>query len=249
MFWLFVLLAAVVALGYLGLGDRNSFFASVFGIAASAVFVLFLEALRRPKISIVAERGLPPHHDGRRFLRVLVSNAPTVWFMKPFVDRQPALLTSAQIVFLNQDDRPRFRADHNMQGRWSRTPEPVSNPIAVPDPNNAGHILLAVFFDWSRVRDTVDIVPGAQEPLDIVMRAPGSDTATGWHNEIINNPNPTKKFELPRGRFRALVVVQSSGRRFRKAFEIVNDVELDQFRLEPLRQIPKLPAGHPLAGD
>lgn len=99
-----LLLLAVVGLAYFGFNrfhaaaDASSFVAAMFGVAASSLFVLFLESWRRPKITIEIEKVPPPLHLGRKWLRVVVRNENTPLPIKLFLDRQPAILTSAKIV-------------------------------------------------------------------------------------------------------------------------------------------------------
>ena len=79
------------------------------------------------------------------------------------------------------------------------------------------------------------------EPLDIVIRDPTEDGCHGWHNRMIGNPNalPEDQFNLSKGRYRALVRIDSSSRSFKALFRIVCDVGIDDFRLEPVRPVPR----------
>jgi len=74
------------------------------------------------------------------------------------------------------------------------------------------------------------------EFLDIVMRAKEPDVCFGWHNRIIENPNPTDdvRFDLPSTRFRALIVAETGGRRFQRLVRVVNDAGFDHCRLEDI---------------
>jgi len=68
------------------------------------------------------------------------------------------------------------------------------------------------------------------------MRVPGEAGCRGWHNRMIQNPNPPpeQQVELPQGRYHAQVRVDVSGRSFNALFRIVCDVGIQDFRLEPL---------------
>jgi hypothetical protein len=116
----------------------------------------------------------------------------------------------------------------------------------VPDPNTK-QIVLAQVLDPSRIRDAIDIPPGAEEILDVVMRPPDSDECVGWFNGgiLVNQP---PKYSLAKGRYLALIVVQVGGRQYRKLVRIVNDRDIDHFRLEDVGREtrPQLPPGHPL---
>jgi hypothetical protein len=246
-----LLLLVAMALAYFGFNrfhgaaDYSAFIAAVFGVVASSLFVLFLESWRRPNIVIEIERVLPPRHNGRQFLRVGVRNENTPFLIKFFLDRQPALLTSARIVFLTEQGHLVFNRDEIMQGRWASTPEPVSIQL-LPNPQVPGAVAMAQVLDPSRIRDAVDIAPGAEEMLDVVMRSDIEEACIGWHNGGILGSTPPK-YMLGKGRYHALIVVQVGGRLFRKVVRIVNDLDIDHFRLEDADDTtPQLPAGHPL---
>ena len=79
--------------------------------------------------------------------------------------------------------------------------------------------------------------------LDLVMRTPDEDGCRGWHNGIIQRPDPPldERFELAQGRYHALITVQTGGRAFRYVLRIVNDLPIEHFRLEPIEPQPTLP--------
>jgi hypothetical protein len=150
------------------------------------------------------------------------------------MDRRPANQVRAWITFLTESKDPVFAQERQMIGRWSNTPEPV-RPIMISQiPSGAPEMTLLL--DLSITRDAVDIGSGASEILDIVMRVPGEDGCRGWHNRMIQNPNPRPEdqFELRQGRYHARVRVDVSGRSFNALFRIVCDVGIGDFRLEPI---------------
>ena len=65
---------------------------------------------------------------------------------------------------------------------------------------------MILLLDLSVTRDAVAWLRPS-EILDIVMRAPGEEGCRGWHNQIIQNPNPRPedRFELHIGRYHARV--------------------------------------------
>lgn len=212
-----------------------SMVASLFAV----MIVLAIERSRKPKLRFAIERDHPPVLDGRRFLRLHVYNEPISPLLGIFVPRSPALMCRASLMFLHEDNQPVFSRGQRMVGRWSRTPEPVL-PFTI-DPKTKQVLLLR---DPTRTRDEVDISPGrdSYEILDVVVRAPGSDSCQGWHNGIIQHPDPrpTEVFELLKGRFRVIVTVTTGGEEFSRVFRIVNDVGLEHFRLEDIEQQPKV---------
>jgi hypothetical protein len=235
-----IAIAVLAALAYFGLqADYNSFVGSLFAAFLSAFMVFFVEMELRPQINIVEEETPPVVKDGRKFLRVIVENRTLWWPLKLIMDRRPVYQARAWITFLTESNDPVFAKGRQMIGRWSNTPQPV-RPISISQ-SPSGTQGISFLRDLSVTRDAVDIGSGASEPLDVVMRVPGEDGCRGWHNRMIENPNtlPEDQFELSKGRYRALVRVDASGRRFKALFRIVCDVGIGDFRLEPIRQMPR----------
>jgi len=230
-----IFIAILGALAYIGCqADSKSFVGSLFAAFLSAFLVFFVEMERRPEISIVEEPTPTVLPDGRRFLRVVVANRAGWWPLRIIMDRRPANQVRAWITFLTEENNPVFAPGRQMIGRWSNTPEPV-RPITIAQ-NAGGAAQMTFLLDLSVTRDAVDIGSGASEILDIVMRVPAEAGCRGWHNRMIQNPNPAPEhqFELPQGRYHAQVRVDVSGRSFNALFRIVCDVGIQDFRLEPL---------------
>src|SRR6266536_2648039 len=230
-----IFIAVLGALAYMGVhADPKSFVGSLFAAFLSAVIVFFVEMELRPEISIVQEGTPVVLPDGRRFLRVVVANRALWWPLGLIMDRRPANQVRAWITFLTEANNLVFAPGRQMIGRWSNTPEPVRPMMISQNPGGAPEVTLLL--DLSVTRDAVDIGSGSSEILDIVMRAPGEAGCRGWHNRMIQNPNPgpENRFELPMGRYHAQVRVDVSGRSFNARFRIVCDVGIEDFRLEPL---------------
>ena len=233
-------IAVLGTLAYFGVqADHKSFVGSLFAASLSAFMVIFVEMELRPQIRIVEEATPPVLPGGRKFLRVIVENRALWWPLKLIMDRRPVYQARAWITFLTETNDPVFGKGRQMIGRWSNTPEPV-RPISI-SPSPSGPPGITFLWDLSVTRDAVDIGSGASEPLDIVMRTPNEDGCRGWHNRMIERPDtpPEDIFELPRGRYRALVRVDASGRSSKALFRIVCDVGIGDFRLEPLRGVPR----------
>jgi hypothetical protein len=235
-----IAIAALGALAYFGLqADHKSFVGSLFAGFLSAFMVLFVEMELRPQISIVEEETPPVLPDGRKFLRAIVENRALWWPLKLIMDRRPVYQARAWITFLTESNDPVFAKGRQMIGRWSNTPEPVRPILSSQSPS--GTTGISFLRDLSVTRDAVDIGSGASEPLDIVMRSPSEDGCRGWHNRMIQNPNtpPEDQSEISNGRYRALVRVDASGRSFKALFRIVCDIGIGDFRLEPIRPVPR----------
>lgn len=239
-----VYLVVIIVLGtlaYFGVqADIKSFVGSLFAAFLSAFVVFLVEMELRPQISIVEETTPPVLRDGRKFLHVMVENRALWWPLKLVMDRRPVYQARAWITFLTETNDPVFSKGRQMIGRWSKTPEPV-RPVSIFSQTPSGTAGIGFLWDLSVTRDAVDIGSGASELLDIVMRTPSEDGCRGWHNRMIQRPDtpPEDQFELPKGRYRALVRVEASGRSFKALFRIVCDVGFGDFRLEPIRPVPR----------
>jgi hypothetical protein len=174
----FIFVAILGALAYVGLQtDHKSFVGSLFAAFVSVFVVLFVEMELRPQISIVQEATPPVLPDGRKFLRVVVTNRALWWPLKLIMDRRPANQVRAWITFLTESNHPVFAPQRQMIGRWSTTPEPVRPIMISQDPGRAPGMTLLL--DLSVTRDAIDIGAGANELLDIVMRTPGENGCRG----------------------------------------------------------------------
>lgn len=233
-------IAVLGALAYFGVrADHKSFVGSLFAAFLSASVVIFVEMELRPQVRIVEELTPPVQPNGRKFLRVIVENRALWWPLKLIMDRRPVYQARAWVTFLTETNDPVFGKGRQMIGRWSNTPEPLRPISILPSPSGPPEI--SFLRDLSVTRDAIDIGSGASEPLDIVMRAPGEDGCRGWHNRMIERPDtPSEdRFEISKGRYRALVRVDASGRSSKALFRIVCDVGIGDFRLEPLRPVPR----------
>jgi hypothetical protein len=236
-----IAIAILGTLAYFGWqADHKSFIGSLFAAFMSAFMVFFVEMELRPQISIVEEPTPHVRPEGRTFLRVIVKNPALWWPLKLIMDRRPIYQARAWITFMTETNDPVFGKGRQMIGRWSNTPEPT-RPITIFSQGPSGPTGIAFLWDLSLTRDAVDIGSGASELLDIVMRTPSEDGCRGWHNRMIQRSDtpPEDQFELPKGRYRALVRVDTSGRSFKFLFRIVCDVGIRDFRLEPIRPVPR----------
>ena len=104
-----------------------------------------------------------------------------------------------------------------MPVRWSSQPQPV---LTSADGQN-----LRLVPDTSQVAVTpqVDILPGASEPLDVVVRYDGEDECYGWNNEsyFVSIRNP--KWRLPKGRYAVEVRICSASEVCEKEFRLTNE--------------------------
>jgi hypothetical protein len=234
----FIVCAVVLAvLAYLGItANVDSFIGSLFAAFLSVFIVFFIESQLRPRITIRPEERPIEVAGGRKFLRVQVTNRALRWPLKFIMDRRPATQVRAWVTFLTEKNELLFAPERVMIGRWATTPEPAVRPFLITQtPEGAQETTFVL--DYTLTRDTVDIPSGADEILDIVMRDPNEDGCHGWHNRMINRPNPgaENEFDLPKGRYRARVRVDVAGRSVVSLFRIVCDLGIRDFRLEVVR--------------
>jgi hypothetical protein len=209
---------------------------TIFGGFVSIVTVIVVENLRRPSLQLSKED--PPLPDQTyppggpfteaRFLRVILSNrAPPR--LSRWVSRLPALQCRAAITFHHLTDEQDIFG-RAMEGRWSRTPEPVVQILTVPVPGTPQGQQVALI---PQLRNWVDINPGESELLDIVMRPDNDPECYGWNNEAHLTPKwRNLKWKLAPGRYLARVIVTSSGQKCVRWFQIENSVGRASFRLE-----------------
>jgi len=235
-----IAVAVLAATAWFGVqADHKAFVGSLFAALLSVFVVFFMEIQSRPELSITEEPA-PPPIPGSKFLRVLVENRRLWWPLSIFLERRPAYQARAFITFLTEENNPVFGGGRQVTGRWANTPEPV-RPLSVVPTGPGGAPAIHVLRDMSVTRDAVDIASGSREPLDIVVRSEAEQGCRGWHNRIIDHPAPPPedRFELPRGRYHALVRVDASGRSFKALFRIVCDLGVEEFRLERIKRVPR----------
>jgi len=194
------------------------------------IFVaVFIEQYRRPKLNIsIAEpidRNYTNHPAQKaRFLLLKVEN------LKPilkFIPRNPALKCHGFISFHHLDGQNYF--GRLMLLRWSNSPEPL--PITFQINNQIGKIYDPLRFS---LESYVDIHTGETWNLDVAAKFDRDKECYGWTNEnyfsnpIWRNPN----WELPEGRYLVKVEIITSGNKYSKLFRLINDVKINDFRLE-----------------
>jgi hypothetical protein len=117
-----------------------------------------------------------------------------------------------------------------MQIRWTNLPNPTPD-IFVIDNKTYSHFDPRKFDHFSRV----DVYPGETELLNIASRFDNEDDCFGWSNEsfyvppLWRNPN----WKLPKGRYLVHVVIISAGEKCDSVFRLINDMGMQDFRLEP----------------
>ncbi len=212
------------------------FLGALLGTIFSIITTIWIEVQRKPKLilkiaspsDIVYDKQHPAQKA--RFLGVNIENLSLSWVVR-WLSRNAATQSTAQITFYHLDGQKVF--SNSMAGRWSGSPEPVP-PIAISGDNVVIEKLM-LSFDLS-VGSTLkrDIYPGDTEKLDIAARFDLDEDCYGWNNEgYFSNPiwrNP--KWKLKAGRYLVKVEISTSGEKTTGLYRLLNDVSIEDFRLE-----------------
>jgi hypothetical protein len=209
---------------------------TIFGVVLGAVIAILItiliEYLRKPRLII--ER-IPPtvrHYENHpakkaRFLYLRIINKPLPRWAR-WMSRNAATQCHGTITFYHLNEQDVF--GRAMQARWSGSPEPVPMTIFVEDKQIA-------IYDPSRIAivSRMDIYPGEWEEIDTVVKFDDEDVCYGWSNEnyfsnpIWRNPN----WRLASGKYLLKVTITTSGEKVTNFFQLINDVPINDFRLEP----------------
>lgn len=208
--------------------------AVLLGVLSSLIVAMFVEWMRKPRLSISI---LPPEHvafggggvvETLASLKVRVSNDPLP-FCFCWMQRQSARDCRATLQFLREDNTP-FIA-RPMPGRWAGSVQPVPlQGVIRPSMEEIEIHDIARLTAESRVH----IPAGETEGLDVAVRFPAATDAFGWTNESYRHGGRHPDFTLPAGRYLVDILVQSEGVKTQERFRIENDHTLDEFRLATL---------------
>jgi hypothetical protein len=210
------------------------FTAVLLGVLSSLIVAMFVEWMRKPRLSISI---LPPETVAfgggavvgtLASLKVRVSNDPLpVWFC--WMQRQSARDCRATLQFLREDNTPFIVRP--MPGRWAGSVQPVPlQGVIRPSMEQIEIHDIARLTAESRVH----IPAGETEGLDVAVRFPAATDAFGWTNDSYRHGGRHPDFTLPAGRYVVDILVQSEGVKKQERFRIENDHTLNEFRLAPL---------------
>lgn len=241
---------------------------SLLGIAIALGFPVFIEMIQRPSLEIepLPKEDTVWRVSGERFyaLRLNAKHRPlpTGWkrlYADRWLERRPAIGCHGSIEFLDVDGHS-LHSEVNegqmmppMQIRWADSPQPTEPQAFIRLPQMQirwadsskptepqtfrveppmGHLL--------RIESAVDIAPGQNNRLDLVMRHKDDPCCYGWNNEnyflpdISSSAPRNEKWKLPTGKYKVVVNIIFSDRSIKKHFYLHNTEELDGVKLEPL---------------
>ena len=206
----------------------------IFGAIIAILIPIFIEFLRRPRLQLTIGPVKDQKYDSRpaerkRALRLKVENLPLPEWAG-WMSRNPALQCGGYITFHHLDGQKVFR--RSMIIRWTESPEPI--PIIFHIDGKKGYIV-----DPARItlEQRKDVFPGKSEIIDVACRYDKDEECYGWNNEsYFSDPawrNPSLKLE--KGRYLVSVTIGSSGQTCTALFRLINDVGIEDFRLENAR--------------
>lgn len=204
---------------------------AIIGAVIAALVTITVEYLRKPSLDISLAEPETDKYINRpasfkKALRLKLENRPLPGWAK-WMLRSPALQCSGYISFHHLDGQNVF--GRSMLIRWPETPEPI--PLLFKFDGKQALIL-----DPSRIylEQRKDVFPGGAEFIDVACRFDEDNDCYGWNNEsYFSDPlwrNPD--WRLPKNRYIINVTIVSSGERLSKIFRLINDVGLNDFRLE-----------------
>ena len=209
----------------------------VIGGLITIVVTLLVEAYRRPKLRIEIVPPKVQHYQPGfpaqrlRVLRLRITNEPP---RLRLIQRHAALRCQGEATFHHRDNGQNVFG-RVMPLRWTDSPEPVAIQGTIQFLGQGPATLLLhdpvrMTLDSSR-----DVFPGQSELVDLTVRCDSDAECYGWNNETyFSTPkwrNPSWK--LPADRYLVRVVIKSSGQERTAVFRLINDVAVNDFRLEP----------------
>lgn len=212
-----------------------SFFISLFATVLGILIVLWIERQRRPRL--IMKVGVPGRLDEGDLLERRATTWPHIqihnekppsWLYWVY-DGEPASGCRGWITFHHLDGRKVY--DREMLIRWSETPEPTVTILQKQGqaPNTGVAIL-------GSAQNSVDIPCGEYSNIDVVCRMKGDSDCYGYCNESYLHNWQHPSWKLEKGTYIAKIRIRTGGREFSDAFLVVNDVQYEDFRLEPVSQ-------------
>jgi hypothetical protein len=191
---------------------------------------LFVENLRRPKLSLSCEDAIQHRHANENFwvLRVRVSNSALPRYLS-WMLRATAVQCRGIIWFLEAEGPERGRPiAEAMEARWSDALEP--RPLEIVGAGKSMFI-----HDPARAMSGIrmDIQPGESEPLDIAVRFENDKEFYGWNNEAYFSKNGrTESWKIDRKTVLVQVSIASAGQVYHRKLRLVNGESIKSFWLE-----------------
>jgi hypothetical protein len=214
------------------------------GAILSIVITAVIELKKKPSLIMEIQNNNIAIYDDNshpaktaKFLYVVVENKSLPKLFK-WLSRSAAMQCHGTITFHHLDDGTRvFQSP--MPIRWAILPTPEGDKYVVENK-------IVQMFDMNKINHDarVDIYPGEsnKEGLNIAARFDDDEDCYGWTNEnFVSTPLwRTPRWRLPKGRYLVRVSVLSAGEKREELFRLINDVSINDFRLQPAREDDKV---------
>jgi hypothetical protein len=201
------------------------------GAILAILTTISIELLRKPSLQINTYKAGEGTYTDRpakkaRFLYLEIENRQLPKIFK-WISRNAALQCHGTITFHHLDGTDVF--GRSMQIRWTNLPEP--SPIILLIGDKVSKIFDPRKFDhFSRV----DVYPGESEIMNVASRFDEDEECFGWSNESYYSEPlwRNQNWKLPKGRYLIHISVVSSGEKCEGLFRLINDVGINDFRIE-----------------
>lgn len=210
----------------------SSIIGGLIGAIIASLFIILIEHLRRPEITLSIEEPVDAAYENRpansaRFLRLNVMNK-NLPHKFSWMSRNTAIRCSGLITFYHLNDGQDIFG-RSMQTKWGR----IQDPLPLFATINGQEMKI---YDPQRLapQNYIDIYVGEKEPLDVVARFNNEDDCYGWSYDSYFSKPPWRNPDWKMGKGRYLVKVEliySGGRHF-DVFRVINDAPMNAFRLE-----------------
>lgn len=201
------------------------------GAILAILTTIVTESLRKPSLKMQIYKAGDANYTDRpakkaRFLYLELINRPLPKVFR-WLSRNAALQCHGTITFHHLDGTNVF--GRPMQIRWTNLPEPTPAILVIGEKRYP-------FFDPRKFEhfSRVDVHSGESEIFNVASRFDDDDDCFGWSNEsyyvepIWRNQN----WKLPKGRYLVHVSIISAGEKCQSLFRLINDVGLNDFRIE-----------------
>lgn len=214
--------------------DSHDLLTGIFAALIAVFYTLYLDRQTRAKLETIS---IPNENDNeqqtptlRKFLHLNVTNPPLWTIHSWFQRRHTAAGTSADIEFYPYPDKTAREFPKPifiMPGKWRENQIPDFG-----DDYKRSKELPRGFFD------TRDIASGKgiRNHLDIAMKISGDNQCYGWNleNLLYDPPNRNPKRELGDKHYLVKVALRTAGEHFDDYFELLNDSDYAQFKLNDI---------------
>ena len=190
-------------------------------ILLAILFPVYIERIQRPSLRIYAATFEKTPHGGNPFwaVKILVdhpvlNNGWQALFANSWLERRTAISCRARLKVFS--GRKSLNLIQDMPARWSGAIQP-SQPEAIVVTN--GYIQSTIH----RFVDTVDIAPGEDNGIDIVIQYEREEECYGWNNETYLLVNPRmSRLKLVPGEYIIEISIFYGDKTLKETFTLVN---------------------------